>query len=650
MAESDTSATSHQTKGLANVSFVIDNDTPYDIKEIMVMHKYNGLPTGEGNTHIRVEHDLRSQQVSGVHMVKTMVGWDALRSDWWLLSWRFKAKKGQKCPACLKEDGSCESYVSDPDNSLMQSIMDPGTYVKLGGVAANVVVTALSFGTLTAASVALTATVANMTTGAITSDSNTDGFLGCGLHADDDANMRLRNVPVRIRISPVYEEGDYVALAEGHDEIPRGAVGKVQAFDAATGQVQAKFYNANRGVRDGFVFQARQLLFAHRIGDRVEIENGLYPLYPTLGTVVGYDDGRLKIDLGEGRHATRYSHEVNEVVCDTQSCSREAVDEYQKGLKDKDKRKDPKPKFQIDIWLYREDVSREAWEQNGRDVTKVRKSCPMCGASTPCTVDKDKLGESVPITVVNKATRNIKSWSVIHKMNGVTPATHIVDSSESLPLGTSSYRAPETGEPGVSLVRTDTSTGTLFGPHDYWTIAWAYEGEGDTSCEVQTAMEMGFLATMVNNPVQNLLTGAVSLTTAVLGVPVYYSGALTLGKYQTERYLRNNNTMEDQTHASFQLFGPKLLNLLAKGTSVRGLRKCKLHPADVANGKEGLPVKIEIYDDRVEIFSAGGDQPCQMEIAPMSCLHSEQCLATERCKELMARTAFTRPASMGAIE
>eukprot|EP00929_Paragymnodinium_shiwhaense_P073278 TRINITY_DN37303_c0_g1_i2.p1 TRINITY_DN37303_c0_g1~~TRINITY_DN37303_c0_g1_i2.p1 ORF type:complete len:721 (+),score=105.69 TRINITY_DN37303_c0_g1_i2:110-2272(+) len=681
------------------ISVQVENDTPYDIDQLMLIHKYNGL---EDNTHVLVWDGIPTRTLSTPQRVFSelkenvwnhMFNW---RQDWWVLSWKFKAKEGQRCPCCKKEDGNCETWVTDPNNAFGQFWMDPLSYVKIAGAVVNTVVGAMSMGTSVVVSAAVTSMVADCVTDIATTDDNTDGFKACGIGFDDYLNSQ-RGLPMRFRIVADWKPDDRVVWKGSDEEQPEGVVGKVTNVKDEKpedlNRVVTSFPLQTGGKYKTLRFTEGSLTYAFREGDIVaKVANAA-----AVGVVTAYSKkGYIGVKFETG-YEWLLNHELS-------------LHAHQLGTQEREP-----PSYRVEIleWETGAPAARvkKTRVNEKTNPEAVRSQCTTSAKAMPCgSGNADaSLGKEVIISVINKSKKPIVKWAVIHKFRGLMPPLSIVDSNTRLEPGESSWRTPPHSDAlkgktlfakdddtlifdseasgseiarlrkGMSLlargeasrngrgemvvpvepfgfVRLDqvtvlgkrdpssvrTDTGFTFN-NDYFALAWSFEEPSNMDCEVQTAMDVSVLNEILHNPEQKLLNIGAAVGNYALGVPVFWAGAIDVGKYQLEKYVRSDMDTSSETKPAYALFGAELLNLLAKGAAVHGFAKCNLTPKDVENSKAGKPLQIEIHDDKVVIKTNGGENECVVELAQKRCQSTEKCFATKFCQEVNANLEFSKP-------
>uniref|UniRef100_A0A7S4R6T7 Uncharacterized protein n=1 Tax=Alexandrium monilatum TaxID=311494 RepID=A0A7S4R6T7_9DINO len=676
------------------VGVQVENDTPYDIEQLVLIHKFNGV---DPPAHVLFWDDVKSKTLSSPKEVTTRLGF-GFRNDWWMMSWNFKALPGQRCPCCTKVGGSCETWVTDPKNALGQFFLDPLSYVSLATTTVNAVVGIMSLGLGAGLGTFGGSLVVNTLAATLLAGESTSDMMDFGIREADLINWQDKQRPVRLRIKAAWKAGDRVTWRSWSTDIPEGVVGKVAEVRAEVPAglnrigVEFPLQGGQEGQYVQWQFPENELRYAFREGDLVTTVGNA----SEAGQVLGYSaSGLVGVRFGAGFR-----------WLPSQQLALHAQRFLAHG-------EDRPPSFEVEIleWKPPEDAAEEQLDQRGVNKRTapgaVRRQETIHASAAPC-FDDDHVavqGHEVPVTVVNKATKTIKQWAVVHKFNGLTPAVHVVDSNASLPPGGSSWARPPAPsgslagrrmvvntkgtlvlkdaasreviarvdkgkevvargdavavgdrsmvplEPigAIPLERLDlvatpdpmavrTNTGFVF-ENDWWAIAWSFEGEGESDCEVHTALDTTFLKEFLQNTESNALNIGISVVKMTLPVPVLLGSLFSYGTTSIARYAGKSNKMR-ATQAAYRLFGAKLLSLLAKGGSTRSYRKCNLSKRDVENAKAGRPVEIEIHDDKVIIRADGGDKECEVNVARKGCLHTEECLATQMCKDLNRRHNF----------
>uniref|UniRef100_A0A7S4R9L6 Up-regulated in Daf-2 domain-containing protein n=1 Tax=Alexandrium monilatum TaxID=311494 RepID=A0A7S4R9L6_9DINO len=676
-----------------NVGIQVENDTPYDIDQLLLIHKFNGV---DPPVHVLQWDDVKSKALTPPKEVTTTTGF-GLRNDWWIMSWKFKAKKGQRCPCCKKKNGACEMWVTDPKNALGQFFLDPVSYVKIVGGIINSLVVAMSCGAAATAGTALMVSIADLLTDTLTADESTEGLMDFGIGEEDVTNWQEKRRPIRVRIKAAWQVGDRVTWTGSDKDIPEGVVGEVTKVDddhwGTLYRIEGTFPVQNQSKHESWMFLERQLRHAFRAGDIVTTVDDA----SQVGKVVEYSsNGYVGVQFLTGlRWLPSQQLELHTVrFLDSE---------------------DNPPSFKVEILEFQPPELTTEEQVGRRGVNKwtapraIRRQETIHASAMPCADEYDtSLAQEVPITVVNRATRTIKRWGLLHKFNSLTPPVDILDSDAPLPPGGSSWARPVPNASlagkklvvnrdrtpvlwdaatwdvlavlnegksvvakGDSVTHSDGSTVVPLEPigviqltsvnilgdadpmsvrtetgltfhNDWWTIAWSFEGEGELGCEVRTAMEVGFFKGLTENPKQRLLNLALVAATDAMQVPVFWAGVLDVVQYFIEKDIRNDNLLQMPTRPAYYLFGLQLLNLLSKGTSTQGYRKCNLSKRDVKRGSMGKPVEIEIRDDRVVIKADGGDRECELEIADKGCLHTPECSEAQVCKDAAARQNFEK--------
>mmetsp|Transcript_86349 Transcript_86349/g.267356 ORF Transcript_86349/g.267356 Transcript_86349/m.267356 type:complete len:725 (-) Transcript_86349:44-2218(-) len=675
-----------------NVGIQVENDTPYDIDQLLVLHKFNGV---DPPVHVLQWEDVKSKALTQPKEVTTKTG-VGLRNDWWIVSWRFKAKKGQRCPCCKKKHGMCEMWVTDPKNALGQFFLDPVSYVKIVGGIINSLVVAMSCGAAATAGTALMVSIADLLTDTLTADESTEGLMDFGIGEEDVTNWQEKRRPIRVRIKAAWQVGDRVTWTGSDKDIPEGVVGEVTKVDddhwGTLYRIEGTFPVQNQSKHESWMFLERQLRHAFRAGDIVTTVDDA----SQVGKVVEYSsNGYVGVQFLTGlRWLPSQQLELHTVrFLDSE---------------------DNPPSFKVEILEFQPPELTTEEQVGRRGVNKwtapraIRRQETIHASAMPCADEYDaSLAQEVPVTVVNRATKTIKQWAVLHKFNGVFPPVDILDSEAPLPPGGSSWARPPpsasldgkklvvkendspifwdaasrdvlavaskgkrvvakgdavkvngftmvplepvgaieltnldvVGEADTMSVRTE--TGFTF-HNDWWALAWSFEGQGEPDCEVHTALETSFLKGLQEDPEQKVFDVALVTATKLLHVPVFWAGAIKVVKYAVEKGVRNDNLEQTATKPAYSLFGVQVLHLLAKGSSTHAFRKCNLSKRDVEKGITGKPVQIEIYDDRVVIRADGGDRECELEVAHRGCLHTPECSESQVCKDADAKQHFAK--------
>jgi len=680
-----------------NVGVEVENDTPYDIEQLVLIHKFNGV---DPPAHVLFWDDVKSKTLSSPKEVTTRLGF-GFRNDWWMMSWNFKALPGQRCPCCTKVGGSCETWVTDPKNALGQFFLDPLSYVSLATTTVNAVVGIMSLGLGAGLGTFGGSLVVNTLAATLLAGESTSDMMDFGIREADLINWQDKQRPVRLRIKAAWKAGDRVTWRSWSTDIPEGVVGKVAEVraEAPTDLNRIGVEFPVRGQEGQYLqrqFPESELRYAFRKGDLVMMVGNA----SKAGQVMDYS--------ANGLVGVQFASELQWLP------SQQLALHTQRFLTHGE---DHPPSFEVEIleWKLPEDATEEQLKQRGVNKQTapgtVRRQETIHASAAPC-FDDDSValeGHEVPVTVVNKATRTIRQWAVVHKFNGLTPAVHVIESNASLPRGGSSWVSPPTPtgslagkrmvvnaedtpvfmdaassetiarvnkgkvvvakgdavtvgdramvplEPigAIPLEKLDvvatpdpmavrTNTGFVF-ENDWWAVAWSFEGEGESDCEVHTALDTTFLKEFLQNTESNALNIGISVVKMTLPVPVLLGSLFSYGTTSIARYAGKSNKMR-ATQAAYRLFGAKLLSLLAKGGSTRSYRKCNLSKRDVENAKAGRPVEIEIHDDKVIIRVDGGDTECEVEVANSGCLRTEECLETQVCKDLsIIETTSKRP-------
>lgn len=186
---------------------VVENDTPHEIEQIVVIHKHSGVTPP---THMLVWGDVPAGATTATETLQTKLSHGSFgREDWWLVTWRFKANPGSEdgwnwdmaCPHCQKEDGTCETYVTEPDNFFSQLFLDPMTYVKTAVMAANVAISAATLGAGVVLGASLGGLVTESAASMMLDVAETTGFKDCAISYTDVQNALDNGIPLKIVIS-----------------------------------------------------------------------------------------------------------------------------------------------------------------------------------------------------------------------------------------------------------------------------------------------------------------------------------------------------------------------------------------------------------------------------------------------------------------
>eukprot|EP00930_Biecheleria_cincta_P020405 TRINITY_DN15361_c0_g1_i1.p1 TRINITY_DN15361_c0_g1~~TRINITY_DN15361_c0_g1_i1.p1 ORF type:complete len:567 (-),score=70.25 TRINITY_DN15361_c0_g1_i1:25-1725(-) len=210
------------------VGVIVENYSGRRVKDFILLHKHTGLATGK-KLHALVFNDIAPHTTTSAQEVVTKVGLGSLRQDYWLASWRVAPVVTESsptgCPVCAQLDGSCESWISAPDNFLYQSLMDPKVWITAltnAAAAAAIAPLAVASGGF-AGWLLLQAKIigiqflninANNAFERILGDVDTDGYKHCDIKEKDFQNWETYQIPLKVVIPPDPE--NYNANAETH--------------------------------------------------------------------------------------------------------------------------------------------------------------------------------------------------------------------------------------------------------------------------------------------------------------------------------------------------------------------------------------------------------------------------------------------------
>mmetsp|Transcript_82127 Transcript_82127/g.232562 ORF Transcript_82127/g.232562 Transcript_82127/m.232562 type:complete len:785 (-) Transcript_82127:70-2424(-) len=498
------------------------------------------------------------------------------------------------CQSCVKEDGTCETWLTSYTNALIQIFLDPMMYVKAAIAAATITVGLLTGGLLWPALVALGGLVVDGVAAKWFEGTETVGMFRSNLQKDSFQLWKEHQVPVKVRLlhSGGIEDKqvsiEQFKLAPLDDDDNR-----VQASDCIVGdidhgspcdQVLTDYSWSSEGAAN-IKYRPGTVLIPKLVGGA--------PVYESVGSTRKLAHRPL---LRRGDVVTVWGPPIP---------------------RDNKWWVEMKPEGALEL---------ADFKKFKHDKQSVVKGAEMACTSPACGGKDGRECKDVPrasIRVVNQLGQKIVKLAVLHKHTGLTPKLQVFD-----------YGAIESGgSSGPRQVPTLTGFGFR---SDWWMAAWV---EADDPCLVRSTVPAGLLQTLQAHPEEPLGKVAGVVMDKLLAA-VFIGSAINLG-FQVEKNIVSGK-LGSARNNELELFGPMLLSRLKKDSlDTDAFYPCMLKANDVA--RDGFtPVGVmELTTDKhgqdwavLKLADTDGKEQrrtCRAPAIVVRCLLTAECSNHERC-------------------